>query len=286
MKTTQRVKRLGVYLGVFLFGVAVSLTPTDSPVEAQSPVAADAIEYGISLGLPPAWAYRVSWCESRWRPDAYNRWSGAERPLPVHPQHMGLHTPRESRLVSLRPLRQCGSGGVALPPRRARPLELPVMEGGALCDLCWHEPQYLGRDHLRPPAEVVYTDALGFRYALCGAHRRSVVEGLRRASARRLVARGRGRPPPRLPPTHQGRTAGRPQGVRGGAAPGPGAGGLVDPAAGAGTGPPPLPAAGGRVRPAPRRPRGGRLGGLGAGGRTRHRIHSRWRNRRAGVDRR
>ena len=73
----KRLQRTLVYLGVLLFGVAVSLTPTDSPVEAQSPVAADAIEYGISLGLPPAWAYRVAWCESRYQPAAYNRWSGA-----------------------------------------------------------------------------------------------------------------------------------------------------------------------------------------------------------------
>ena len=74
----QRMKRAGVYLGVLLFGVAVSLTPTDTPsADAQNAVAADAIEYGISLGLPPAWAYRVSWCESRWNPNAYNRWSGA-----------------------------------------------------------------------------------------------------------------------------------------------------------------------------------------------------------------
>ena len=70
----------------------------------------------------------------------------------------------------------------------------PVLEEGALCDLCWHEPQYLGRDHLRPPAEVVYTDPLGFRYALCGAHRRSVVAGLRRAAEKRLTAPARAIP--------------------------------------------------------------------------------------------
>jgi hypothetical protein len=74
----QRMKRAGVYLGVLLFGVAVSLTPTDTPAAgAQSAVAADAIEYGISLGLPAAWAWRVSWCESRHNVWAYNRWSGA-----------------------------------------------------------------------------------------------------------------------------------------------------------------------------------------------------------------
>lgn len=74
----KRLQRVGVYLGVLAFGAAVSLTPTDTPpARAQSPLAVDAIEYGISLGLPAAWAWRVSWCESRWRPDAYNRWSGA-----------------------------------------------------------------------------------------------------------------------------------------------------------------------------------------------------------------
>ena len=44
---------------------------------AQSAEVADAIEYGISMGLPPAWAWRVAYCESRYSSGAYNRWSGA-----------------------------------------------------------------------------------------------------------------------------------------------------------------------------------------------------------------
>jgi soluble lytic murein transglycosylase-like protein len=38
---------------------------------------ADAIEYGISQGLPRQWAYRVARCESGYWPGAYNRSSGA-----------------------------------------------------------------------------------------------------------------------------------------------------------------------------------------------------------------
>ena len=44
---------------------------------AATPAGVDAIEYGIGLGLPRAWAYRVAWCESRYDPGAYNRRSGA-----------------------------------------------------------------------------------------------------------------------------------------------------------------------------------------------------------------
>ena len=84
----QRLQRALVYLGVLLFGVAVSLTPTDSPAPAgaQSAEATAAIEYGISLGLPPAWAWRVAFCESRHDPWAYNRWSGASGLFQFLPQ--------------------------------------------------------------------------------------------------------------------------------------------------------------------------------------------------------
>ena len=115
----QRLKRAGVYLGVLLFGVAVSLTPTDTPtVDAQSPVAADAIEYGISLGLPPAWAYRVACCESRWQPGRVQPLERGQRALPVPAPHLGRHAPGPGRAVPLRPLRQ----------RRRRRLALPRTE--------------------------------------------------------------------------------------------------------------------------------------------------------------
>jgi soluble lytic murein transglycosylase-like protein len=69
-------KKLTIWGGTFLVAILASLTPTDTPpVEAQGSV--DAVEYGISLGLPRAWAYRVAWCESRYYAGAYNRWSGA-----------------------------------------------------------------------------------------------------------------------------------------------------------------------------------------------------------------
>jgi hypothetical protein len=68
-------RRAVVWAGTLAVGLAASLTPTDSPARAQPGV--DAIEYGISLGLPRAWAWRVAWCESRYDPLAYNRRSGA-----------------------------------------------------------------------------------------------------------------------------------------------------------------------------------------------------------------
>lgn len=37
------------------------------------------------------------------------------------------------------------------------------------------------------PATETYVDPLGFRYPLCGAHKRSLVEGLRRIARRRLT---------------------------------------------------------------------------------------------------
>lgn len=68
-------QRTVVWTVTMAVGLALSLVPTDTP--AQSVVAQDAIEYGIGLGLPRGWAFRVSWCESRWDPAAYNRRSGA-----------------------------------------------------------------------------------------------------------------------------------------------------------------------------------------------------------------
>jgi soluble lytic murein transglycosylase-like protein len=63
----------------FLAGAAVAswLTLSCAAGSAQTEEVAGAIEYGISLGLPRAWAYRVAWCESRYQPGAYNRWSAA-----------------------------------------------------------------------------------------------------------------------------------------------------------------------------------------------------------------
>jgi len=63
----------------FLAGAALAsyLTLSCATSGAQSLEVADAIEYGVSLGLPRAWAYRVAWCESRYTAGAYNRWSGA-----------------------------------------------------------------------------------------------------------------------------------------------------------------------------------------------------------------
>jgi soluble lytic murein transglycosylase-like protein len=61
---------------VALAAVATVALPSDTPVQAQGD-GVDAIEYGISLGLPRAWAYRVAFCESRHNPGAYNRSSGA-----------------------------------------------------------------------------------------------------------------------------------------------------------------------------------------------------------------
>ena len=48
-----------------------------------------------------------------------------------------------------------------------------------LCALC--------DDRWPVPATETYQDTLGFTYALCGAHKRSLVEGLRRIRGRRLV---------------------------------------------------------------------------------------------------
>ena len=54
-----------------------TFTLKESPVQAW--VYNDAVEYGISLGLPRAWAYRVASCETggTFNPLAYNRRSGA-----------------------------------------------------------------------------------------------------------------------------------------------------------------------------------------------------------------
>jgi soluble lytic murein transglycosylase-like protein len=71
----RRRDKAAAWLGTLAVALLCSLTPTDGPAEADTTV--DAIEYGISLGLPRAWAYRVSWCESRHQPGAYNRSSGA-----------------------------------------------------------------------------------------------------------------------------------------------------------------------------------------------------------------
>jgi len=57
--------------------LAAVAVPSDTPPADASPTGVDAIEYGIAQGLPRAWAYRVAWCESRYDPGAYNRWSGA-----------------------------------------------------------------------------------------------------------------------------------------------------------------------------------------------------------------
>lgn len=59
-----------------LAAVLTVAVPSDSPARAQS-AGVEAIEYGIAMGLPRAWAYRVAWCESRYDPGAYNRSSGA-----------------------------------------------------------------------------------------------------------------------------------------------------------------------------------------------------------------
>ena len=75
MRETTWRRRLAVWGGTLAVGVLCSLTPTDGPLEAQGPV--EAVEYGIALGLPRGWAYRVAWCESRYDPAAYNRRSGA-----------------------------------------------------------------------------------------------------------------------------------------------------------------------------------------------------------------
>jgi soluble lytic murein transglycosylase-like protein len=53
------------------------LVAGDAPVTEAQGAEVDAIEYGISQGLPRQWAYRVAWCESRYNPGAYNRSSGA-----------------------------------------------------------------------------------------------------------------------------------------------------------------------------------------------------------------
>ncbi len=69
-----------VYRFLIGFGIASLLVvPTDSvrKASAQTAEVADAIEYGISLGLPRQWAWRVAFCESRYSPGAYNRSSGA-----------------------------------------------------------------------------------------------------------------------------------------------------------------------------------------------------------------
>ena len=63
---------------------------------------------------------------------------------------------------------------------------MSLMDDRPLCDLCWHEVQASAP---RRPAEVVYTDPLGFRYALCGPHSRSLVAGLRRAAQRSRMHR-------------------------------------------------------------------------------------------------
>jgi len=65
---------LGFTAGVVL---ASYLTLSCASSKAQSAEVVDAIEYGISMGLPPAWAWRVSRCESGWYAGAYNRSSGA-----------------------------------------------------------------------------------------------------------------------------------------------------------------------------------------------------------------
>jgi soluble lytic murein transglycosylase-like protein len=72
--TRRRLAALAVALALALPFLLSSDAPT---ADADASEGVDAIEYGIAMGLPRAWAYRVAWCESRYQPGAYNRSSGA-----------------------------------------------------------------------------------------------------------------------------------------------------------------------------------------------------------------